>query len=512
MLEKIKFKNLKILDLNNNKISDSNILKKFDLKGKVKIIIGKNEFANKKISLKKISSKPSFNKSINSTNNKEINKNIIPYLCKTYNNFNNIQFLGENYIPKQLTNRSTIKGRKGIYYLTEIIKTYPFGELKLAFNANDQKIKYVCKILEKSKMKGNKDFKRHIKDTNILNKMNHQHIMTIIEIISSSNKYFIIMEYCSKGRLIDNILKETRFDDEKCSLFFYQLLSGVEYIHSAKLCHMNLNCENILINSKEELKITDFKSSYYKSEENKYLPKIDYSHPEFSPPELILGNKIDGFSYDIWNLGIILYTMLCGNPPFKKGKKDIEIELLFENIVERKIEYPEEIIGKIARNLLQKIFVENPKARVTIGEIKEHRFFLMGRDIYLKRFILKNVKSFVNLKNNFNKRNFHLEDIDSYQNNDNITTYTFRKKNERINKINKKIDTYSNNVSLEGSKGDGYSPTFTRARCLISEEKNNVRAKIYKKGSSSSNMNFSLNNFPSLKKIYFNNAPLKYNY
>ena len=48
MLEKIKFKNLKILDLNNNKISDSNIIKKFDLKGKVKIIIGKNEFANKK--------------------------------------------------------------------------------------------------------------------------------------------------------------------------------------------------------------------------------------------------------------------------------------------------------------------------------------------------------------------------------------------------------------------------------------------------------------------------------
>lgn len=136
----------------------------------------------------------------------------------------------------------------------------------------------------------------------------------------------------------------------------------------------------------------------------------------------------------------------------------------------------------------------------------------MGRDIYLKKFRLKNVKSFVNLKNNFNKRNFHLEDIDSYQNNDNITTYTFRKMNERINKINKKNDTYSNNVSLEGSKGDGYSPTFTRARCLISEEKNNVRAKIYKKGSSSSNMNFSLNNFPSLKKIYFNNAPLKYNY
>ena len=195
-----------------------------DSKGKVKIIGDTNEITNKKISLKKIPSIHSFNKSIRSTNNKEINKDRIPYLHKTYNNFNNIQNLGENSIPRLLTNRSSIIGKKDIYHLTEIIKTYPFGELKLAFSAKNQKNKYICKILEKSNMKENKDFKKHIKDTNILNKMHHTHIMTIIEIISSSNKYFIIMEYCSKGRLIDNILKETRFDDEKCSLFFLPII------------------------------------------------------------------------------------------------------------------------------------------------------------------------------------------------------------------------------------------------------------------------------------------------
>lgn len=199
-----------------------------DSKGKVKIIGDTNEITNKKISLKKISSIPSFNKSIKSTNNKEINKDRIPHLHKTYNNFKNIQNLGEKSIPRLLTNKSSIIGRKDIYHLTEIIKAYPFGELKLAFSAKDQKIKYVCKILEKSNIKESNEFKRHINGTNILNKMNHPNITAIIEIISSSNKYYIIMEYCSKGRLIDNILKETHFDDKKCTLFFYQLLSAVE--------------------------------------------------------------------------------------------------------------------------------------------------------------------------------------------------------------------------------------------------------------------------------------------
>ena len=151
--------------------------------------------------------------------------------------------------------------------------------------------------------------------------------------------------------------------------------------------------------------------------------------------------------------------------------------------------------------------MENPKERVTIEEIKEHRFFLMGRDIYLKRYKLKNVKPFANLKNNFIERNYHLEDINSFINKDNKTIYSVRRTNEGIIKNNKRNDTYSNNVSLGDLKGDDYSLNFAKDRLLKSEDKKNSQSKIYKKDLSLNKNYLSLNNFPSIKKIY--HSPLK---
>ena len=67
--------------------------------------------------------------------------------------------------------------------------------------------------------------------------------------------------------------------------------------------------------------------------------------------------------------------MLCGYLPFEEGEGDINNELLFRNIVQCKVDYPEEYIGPIAKDLLEKIIVREPKERITIKQTKKHPFF-----------------------------------------------------------------------------------------------------------------------------------------
>ena len=283
-------------------------------------------------------------------------------------------------------NEILIKGKKDIYSINDTIGKGTFGKVKIAYSKirNPHK-KYACKILEQSNMKEKDDKKRCQREMSILLQMNHKNVIKTSEIITDSSRYYIIMEYCSKGELFNHIVEQQHFDEEKSAFYYYQLISGIEYIHSKKVCHRDLKPENLLLNEENILKIIDFGLSNFFFEENKLLT-TPCGSPCYASPEMILGNKYDGFCIDIWSSGIILYAMLCGYLPFEEGEGDLNNELLFKNIVECKVEYPNEFVSSMAKDLLDKILVRDPKKRITIKQIKKHPFFLLGKDIYYKKY------------------------------------------------------------------------------------------------------------------------------
>ena len=96
---------------------------------------------------------------------------------------------------------------------------------------------------------------------------------------------------------------------------------------------------------------------------------------------MVAGNKYDGFKIDIWSTGIILYAMLCGYLPFE----DKDNDLLFEKILECKLVFPK-YISKISRDLMEKILVTDPDIRISLEEIKNHPFFIKGKEIFEEEF------------------------------------------------------------------------------------------------------------------------------
>ena len=176
------------------------------------------------------------------------------------------------------------------------------------------------------------------------------------------------MEFLSGGELYEYINAKKRLNEKEALKFFQQIVSGLEYIHQLNISHRDLKPENLLIDSKRNLKIVDFGlSNIYKEDE--YL-KSPCGSPCYAPPEMIAGKIYSGRISDIWSIGIILFTMICGYLPFDEEDNYV----LYKKILEGKYEFPD-FISESAKDLIRNILNIDPSTRYSLEQIKQHSWF-----------------------------------------------------------------------------------------------------------------------------------------
>ena len=340
-----------------------------------------------------------------------------------------------------------------------------FGKVKLAkFKPTGEE--FAIKILNKKKIK--KQMKNvMLRENEIITKLNHINIVFVYKIIETEEDYFIVMEYCKLGELFDYIVKKKRLEEEEAAVFFYQLINGVEYIHSKGIAHRDLKPENLLLTEDKVLKIIDFGLSH-EFTEDEFL-KTKCGSPSYAAPEIIAKPKYDGFKIDIWCCGIILYAMLCGYLPFDGDSESENNNLqLFRNILECEPEIPD-FLSNISRNLILRILTPDPAKRISLKNIKRHPFYLKGKkfctiDYSSFEEIIKTRESFYNRNNNEKEKEVEKHEILDEnileENNDNKID---EKKENKIDekKENKNINlNFNNHIYItEGNvKSPGKTP------------------------------------------------------
>ena len=252
-----------------------------------------------------------------------------------------------------------------------------FGKVKLTI-LNSTKEKYAIKILNKERLKSQTKTTL-FNEIEIISQLKHPNIVYVDKILEDEKNYYIIMEYCEKGELFDYIVKKERLSAIESSIFFYQLIRGVEYIHSLGLAHRDLKPENLLLTKEKILKIIDF-GLCHDFNETKYL-STKCGSPSYAAPEILKGFPYDGFKTDIWCCGIILYAMLCGYLPFDGDDN----QQIFQSIVEGELEFPN-FLEDDSINLLIWLLNPEPKDRISIEEIKFHPFYLKGKKYFTKKY------------------------------------------------------------------------------------------------------------------------------
>jgi len=199
---------------------------------------------------------------------------------------------------------------------------------------------------------------------------------------SSEQKYIdtilLVLEYAPGGELFDILYYTSALKEVVARTYFKQIINGLEACHNANVVHRDLKPQNLLLDSKFNLKITDFGLSKIIQSDADAVMKTTYVGTRgYQAPELLLNQKYD-LKCDIFSVGVILFILMAGYPPFEQAAKS---DKWFKPLMQGKIDkfwkaHQKSPIAKIpaAKDMLTKMLAFNPKDRIDINGIKAHEW------------------------------------------------------------------------------------------------------------------------------------------
>ncbi|RYO83008.1 hypothetical protein DL766_005539 [Monosporascus sp. MC13-8B] len=195
-------------------------------------------------------------------------------------------------------------------------RTLGAGTYGIVREADGPDGKVAIKIILKKNVKGNE---RMVWDElDMLQRLQHPHIVRFVDWFESRDKYYIVTELATGGELFDRICEQGKFTEKDASQTIKQVLGAVDYLHSKNVVHRDLKPENLLYLTKEpdsDLVLADFGIAKMLDAKDEVLTTMAGSFG-YAAPEVML-KKGHGKAVDMWSMGVITYTLLCGYSPFR---------------------------------------------------------------------------------------------------------------------------------------------------------------------------------------------------
>lgn len=177
------------------------------------------------------------------------------------------------------------------------------------------------------------------------------------------------MEYVDGGELFHFVDERKGLMEDETVYIFRQIVSALLYCHRLLICHRDLKPENILLNQKDlSVKLIDFGMAALQPEGR--LLSTPCGSPHYAAPEVVSSRPYDGTQADVWSCGVILYVMLTGTTPYNYSANG-DIRELFRDIAKARYWMPPDLSLE-AKDLIKRIFVPDPKRRITMDGIWDH--------------------------------------------------------------------------------------------------------------------------------------------
>ena len=300
---------------------------------------------------------------------------------------------------------------------------------------------FAAKVFDKKGLSNGRSKKKLINEIKIHKKLNNPNIVGFEKFFEDKDNVYILLELCSNQTLNELVKRRKRLGELEVQCYSLQIIRALKYIHNHRIIHRDLKLGNLFLTSKLELKLGDFGLAA-KLEYDGQRRKTVCGTPNYVAPEIL--EKKNGHSYevDIWSLGVVIYTMLFGVPPFDANDEKI----ICKKIKMNSYKFPDNIkVDPSAKKLISSLLNLDPSKRPSLDAIVEHDFFKIYHSIplilplstlscplsqkYISEFLKNdnatNVKSNVNnndndLQNNRIKENEVLNKNDYYNENNDI--------------------------------------------------------------------------------------------
>ncbi|KAI1820225.1 Pkinase-domain-containing protein [Xylaria intraflava] len=203
--------------------------------------------------------------------------------------------------------------RKAKYKFGRTLGAGTYGIVREADSPNG---KVAVKIILKKNVKGNE--RMVLDELEMLQRLKHPHIVQFVDWFESKDKYYIVTELATGGELFDRICEKGKFTEKDASQTIKQILGAVDYLHRNNIVHRDLKPENLLYQTKDphsDLVLADFGIAKMLDNKDEVLTTMAGSFG-YAAPEVML-KKGHGKPVDMWSMGVITYTLLCGYSPFR---------------------------------------------------------------------------------------------------------------------------------------------------------------------------------------------------
>lgn len=205
-------------------------------------------------------------------------------------------------------------------------------------------------------------------EKSILQKINHPFVVSLHYAFQTKDRLYLVLDFLSGGELFFHLGQVGRFDEWRAKFYAAEIGLAIGHLHGLDIIYRDLKPENAVLDKDGHVCLTDF--GLAKVNVREANAETFCGTPEYLAPEFLLGGG-HGKAVDWWSLGILLYEMLCGLPPFYSEN----VNEMYEFILKKPLEFTEEV-SEEAKDLLRRLLDRNPDKRLqNIDEFKKHPFF-----------------------------------------------------------------------------------------------------------------------------------------
>ncbi|KXJ91468.1 kinase-like domain-containing protein [Microdochium bolleyi] len=249
-------------------------------------------------------------------------------------------------------------------------RTLGAGTYGIVREADGPDGKVAIKIILKKNVKGNE---RMVWDElDMLQRLKHPHIVKFVDSFESKDKYYIVTELATGGELFDRICEQGKFTEKDASQTIKQVLGAVDFLHRNNVVHRDLKPENLLYLTKDpksDLVLADFGIAKMLDTKDEVLTTMAGSFG-YAAPEVML-KKGHGKAVDMWSMGVITYTLLCGYSPFRsENLQDLIDECSNGTIVFHERYWRD--VSPDAKDFIMKLLQPTPEDRWSSEQAMKH--------------------------------------------------------------------------------------------------------------------------------------------